>query len=309
MTAVQTLTRDVERLARQEGASLVGFGNIERWDNASPHVHPRSILPVTRSVIAIGLPQSRGSLMAIEEGTYWQAYNVDNYWYLNDVEAPRIIRRLVLYLEERGHTAISVHNPFHHDQGQKLRPEHATGPDGIVSLRMIGVCCGLGELGHHKMLLTPQYGPRQRVFAVFTDAELEPTPLFKGKICDDCRLCAKECEANAIGEERSVEIQVEDHTYRHAPLDTKACGFVHPGNAPEFSPFWKGTEKPGEQPDYHRALSERFHTLGICAGRGCIRSCLDHLEKTGRIETKFNAPLIDKPRWKLAPATPKIETD
>ena len=302
-----SLTQEVEQLARHEGASLVGFGNIERWVNAPPEVHPRSILPVTRSVIAIGLPQSRGAFMAIEEGTYWQAYNVDNYWYLNDVEAPRILRQIVLYLEERGHTAISVHNPFFHNQGQKLRPEHATGPDGIVSLRMVGVCCGLGELGHSKVLLTPEYGPRQRVFAVFTDAELMPTPLFKGEICDGCQECVRECEAKAIGSERSVEIQVEDCTYCHAPLDTQACGYVHPGNAPEWSPFWKGNEKPGERPDYHRSIYERFSHLGICAGRSCIRSCLDHLEKTGRIGTQFNTPLITKPRWKVVPVKPDDE--
>lgn len=301
MSSVHEFTREVRSVAMESGASLVGFANIERYDNAPPEVHPRSILPVTRSIIAVALPQSRGALMAIEEGCYWQAYNVDNYWYMNDVEAPRLLRRIVLYLEERGHTAISVHNPFSHAMGQKLRPEHATGPDGIVSLRMVGVACGLGELGRHKLLLTPEYGPRQRVFAVFTDAELEPTPLFKGKICDDCGLCSRECEAHAIGTERSIEIKIEDRTYRHAPLDVKACGFVHPGNAPEYSPFWTGREKPGERPGYHQGMLNRFHTLGICAGRGCLRSCLDHLEKTGRIKTKFNQPLISKPRWHVKP--------
>ena len=296
-----SLTRDIEQLARDAGASLVGFGNIERWDNATPEVHPRSILPITRSVVAIGLPQSRGSLMAIEEGSYWQAYNVDSYWYLNEVEAPRILRRIFMYLEERGHTAIPIHNPFFHNEGQKLRPEHATGPDGIVSLRMVGVCCGLGELGHHKLLLTPQYGPRQRIFAVFTDAELTPTPLFKDKICDDCHQCVKECEPGAIPTERTVKLQVEDCTYSHAPLTEQPCYFAHPGNAPEYSPFWKGTEKPGERPQYHRSMQQRFNHLGICAGRGCIRSCLDHLEKTSRISANFNEPLISKPRWKVKP--------
>ena len=300
-----TLTQEIENIARREGASLVGFGNIERWDNAPAEAHPHSILPITRSVMAIALPQSRGALMAIEEGSYWQAYNVDSYWYLNEVEAPRIIRQVVMHLEERGHTAISVHNPFFHNKGQKLRPEHATGPDGIVSLRMIGVCCGLGELGRSKIFLSPQFGPRQRIFAVFTDAELTPTPLFEGKVCDDCRLCETECQANAIGKERCIEIKVEDCIYSHAPLDNDACNVVHPGTTPEWSPFWTGKEKPGERPDYHNSLMTRFGHLGICAGRSCIRSCLDHLEKTGRIQAKFNTPLITKPRWVVKP----IESD
>jgi len=299
------LTKEIEKIARSAGASLVGFGNVGRWDNAPPEANPRCILPITESIVAIAMPQSRGALMAVEEGTYWQAYNVDSYWYLNDVEAPRVLRKIVLHLESRGHTAISVHNPFFHNQGRKLRPEHATGPDGIVSSRMLGVCCGLGELGMSKLLLTPQFGPRQRVFAVFTDAFFVPTPLFTGRICDECRLCASECEAGAIGYERSVKLSVEGREFSHAPLDTGACGRVHPGSAPEWSPFWKGTEKPGEQPNYHKCISERFNHLGICAGRSCIRSCLDHLEKTGRIETKFNAPLIDKPRWKIAPVRPQ----
>ena len=301
MKSTKTLSNEIEELAKKEGASLVGFGNIERWDNAAPEVHPRSILPITRSVVAIALPQSRGSLMAIEEGTYWQAYNVDSYWYLNEVEAPRILRQLVLYLEEQGHTAIPIHNPFNHNMGQKLRPEHATGPDGIVSLRMIGVCCGLGELGFNKIFLTPQYGPRQRIFAVFTDAELEPTPLFKGKVCDECKACVRECEAKAIGEERTVKLKVEDCTYSHAPLDTRACNVVHPGTTPEWSPFWQGTEKPGERPKYHKEIYDRFFHLGICAGRSCIRSCMDHLEKTKRIDAQFNSPLISKERWKVKP--------
>jgi ferredoxin len=166
---------------------------------------------------------------------------------------------------------------------------------------MIGVCCGLGELGMHKLLLTPQYGPRQRIFAVFTDADLEPTPLFTGKICDECGLCVKECLANAIGDKRTEKIQVEDQTYCHATLDTASCFTVHTGRAPEWSPFWKGTEQPGELPLYHEKMYKRFSHFSSCAGRGCIRSCLNHLEKTGKIERTFNTPIISKPRWKIKP--------
>lgn len=308
MAKNSSLTSAVEQLARNEGASLVGFGNIERWENAPPEVHPHSILPITRSVIAIGMPQSRGALMGIEEGTYWQAYNVDNYYLLNDVEGPRLLGKIVLYLEELGHTAISVHNPFFHNQGQKLRPEHATGPDAIVSLRMVGVCCGLGELGHSKMFLSPEYGPRQRIFAVFTDAELVPTPLFKGEICDGCLACVKDCEGNAIGNERSIKVEIDGHTYSHAPIDDAACVRAHVGSTPELSPFWKGTEKPGEIPDYHRNIRDRYSHLSICGARSCIRSCMDHLEKTKRIDAQFNAPFISKPRWKINPVKMNNET-
>ncbi len=301
-------TEKVRKVALESGASLVGFAPISRFDNAPPEFNPRTIFPQTKSVIAIALPQERGALKTIEEGTYWQAYNVDNYYFLNDIESARILRQIILFMEKDGFTGVPVHNPFFHNRGQKLRDDQPVGPDGMVSLRVVGVACGLGELGHNKMLLTPEFGPRQRVFAVFTDAELEPTPLFKGKICDGCLACVRECEANAIGKRREIKVKIEDCEYCHAALDITACGHVHPGREPQYSPFWKGDEAEGQLPSYHKAIWDRFGHLAICAGRGCIRSCLDHLEKTGKIGAKFMTPMIQRERWKVKPVTMKQTT-
>lgn len=293
------LTEFVRRVAVEAGADLVGFAPVSRFENAPPELHPRTIFPQTRTVIAVATRQARGTLKAVEEGTYWQAYNCDSYWYLNEVLAPQILRRVVMSLEEHGHTSVPVHNPFHSHSGRSIREDQPAGPDGMVSLRVIGVAAGLGELGHAKLLLTPQFGPRQRVFAVFTDAELEPTPLFTGRVCDGCLACVRECEACAIGESRDVKVVIEGIEYAHAPLDTQACGRVHSGSDPRFSPFWNGTEPEGQSPSYNQFLTHRFRHLGICVGRGCLRACLDHLEKTGRIAARFETPLIERPRWKL----------
>jgi len=294
-----SLTERIAQVARDAGADLVGFAPIERFDEAPPQFHPATIFPQTRTVIAVAVRHERGALKAVEEGTYWQAYNCDNYWFLNEVLAPMLLRRIVLALEEEGHTSVPVHNPFHPHVGRQVRPDQPFGPDGMVSLRVIGVAAGLGELGHSKLLLTPQFGPRQRVFAVFTDAELEPTPLFEGSICDGCQSCARECEAGAIGRERSETFRVGGKEFAHAPFDPRACAKVHRGDDPRFSPFWNGTEPEGEQPTYSRFLLHRFRHLGICVGRGCLRACLDHLEKTGRIQRTYRTPFIERERWKL----------
>ena len=294
---MEPLTHRVATAAIDTGADLVGFAPISRFENAPPCEHPRTIFPQTRTVIAVAVRQLRGTLKAVEEGTYWQAYNCDSYWYLNEILAPKILRHIVTELEREGWTSVPVHNPFHAHTGRKLRDDQPAGPDGIVSLRVVGVAAGLGELGHSKLLLTPQFGPRQRVFAVLTDAELEPTPLFTGNICDGCKSCARGCQAGAIGESREVKINIDGNEYSHAPLDTKACAHVHCGNDKRFSPFWKGTEPEGQRPSYHEFLSNRFRHLAICVGRGCLRACLDHLEKAGRIQEKFKTPLIDRERW------------
>ena len=292
-----TLSERVRHVATEAGADLIGFAPISRFGNAPPLLHPHTIFPPTRTVIAVAVRQPRGALKAAEDGTYWQAYNCDSYWYLNEVIAPKILRAVCLFLEEWGYTSVPVHNPFHPHSGRKIRDDQAAGPDGMISLRVIGVAAGLGELGHSKLLLTPQFGPRQRCFAVFTDAALEPTPLFEGQICDGCQLCVRGCQAGAIGKERDVTIRIGGREFAHAPLDAKACGVVHRGDDPRFSPFWNGTEKPGESPSYSRFCRDRFRHLSICVARGCIRSCLDHLEKTGRIEAQFRTPLIERERW------------
>ncbi len=300
-----SLTQGVREAALEAGADLVGFAPISRFDEAPPELHPHTIFPQARTVVAVAVRQLRGALKAVEEGTYWQAYNCDSYWYLNEIAAPQILRRIVLLLESKGHTSVPVHNPFRPHTGRTIRQDQPAGPDGFVSLRVIGVAAGLGELGHSKVLLTPQFGPRQRVFAVFTDAELEPTPLFTGSICDGCLSCVRECEACAIGQTRDRTLAIEGHQYAHAPLDAAACAHVHRGDDPRFSPFWNGTEAEGQQPNYSRFLQHRFRHLAICVGRGCVRACLDHLEKTGRIEASFTEPLIARERWKLNEPPPK----
>jgi ferredoxin len=295
-----SLTDEVRRVALENGADLVGFAPIERFENAPPELHPRTIFPQTRTVAAVALRHPRGALKAIEEGCYWQAYNCDGYWYLNEILAPRVLRAIVMFLEDRGYTSVPVHNPFQPRAGRPVREGEALGPDGMVSLRVIGVAAGLGELGHSKLLLTPQFGPRQRVFAVFTDAELDPTPLFTGRLCDGCLSCVRECEAGAIGKSRECSFSIEGHTFAHAPFDARACVPVHRGDDPRFSPFHTGSETPGQPTKYQKFCMDRFRHLSICGGRGCVRACLDHLEKTGKISAKFRTPFIERPRWKLS---------
>ncbi len=297
-----SLTERVREAAARAGADLVGFAPVSRFEGAPAEVHPTTIFPQTRTAIAVAVRQPRGTLKAAEEGTYFQAYVADAYWYLNEVLAPQILRAVTMLLEEERYTSVPVHNPFYPHQGRKLREEQPAGPDGIVSLRLVGVAAGLGELGHSKVLLTPQFGPRQRVFAVLTEAELEPTPLFTGRICDGCLSCVRECEASAIGEERSIRIRVEGREYAHAQLDAEKCMVVHWGTKPPYSPFWMGDEPEGEEPGYHTWLKHRFRHFSVCVGRGCLRACLDHLEKAGSIEARFETPLIERERYRLGEA-------
>jgi len=290
------LTSDVKRVAREAGADLVGIAPISRFDSSPAELHPRTIFGKTESVIALGCRMLRGALKTVEEGNYWQAYNCDSYQYLNEILAPHMLRKIILFLEDHGYTSVPIHNPFSAHEGRPVRPG-GTRPDGMLSLRVVGCAAGLGELGLSKLLLTPQFGPRQRIFAMLTDAVLDPDPLLAGSVCDNCGECVRACPSGAIPKERGVEIEIEGRKFSHGLLDCEKCRYPHIGWDPRYSPFLTKESSPENPPEYYKFLDHRFRHHTICVGRGCIRKCMDHLERTGRIERRYRTPMVDGDQW------------
>ncbi|MFN2229693.1 MAG: hypothetical protein ACK2VA_07985 [Anaerolineae bacterium] len=74
---------------------------------------------------------------------------------------------------------------------------HSPGP---FSHRHAATRAGLGEFGYNNIVVTPQFGPRQRFNSIITEAKLEPSPLLEKPVClrDACMLCQKACYMGAI---------------------------------------------------------------------------------------------------------------
>jgi len=161
-----------------------------------------------------------------------------------------------------------------------------------------------------------------------------------GSICDRCMACVYNCPSNAIPhiKERKIEsVVIEGVKYEWAAVDVgKCCLSVHGGDK-RVSPFlakdFPGLmfdarkQKMSEEEAYKfcwtlstrkfrktkefpsgyivegHAMLQKWGVGGsynLCAGRGCIRSCMDHLEKTNRIKQTFrNGSFIKRPRWLL----------
>jgi len=65
----------------------------------------------------------------------------------------------------------------------------------------IAIDAGLGQLGRHGLLITPEFGTRVRLLKVFTDLPLVPDkPIDFGvtQFCRGCKMCAEACEVDAI---------------------------------------------------------------------------------------------------------------
>lgn len=55
------------------------------------------------------------------------------------------------------------------------------------------------------MVLTPQFGPRQRFISIVTNAPIEPDPVYNGKICKRCFKCVEVCPVKAISKTEGIE--------------------------------------------------------------------------------------------------------
>jgi len=70
---------------------------------------------------------------------------------------------------------------------------------GGIFVKDSGVLAGLGSIGKNNLLVTPEYGPRVRVWALLFDAALRPTGPVIYDPCDGCdEPCRKACPRNAF---------------------------------------------------------------------------------------------------------------
>ncbi|HNV21694.1 MAG TPA: hypothetical protein PKM22_08595, partial [Candidatus Hydrogenedentes bacterium] len=252
-----TLTASrVKEFALSQGLDLVGIANIERFDGAPERMHPAAILPGARSVVVVARRILRGNWRGIEEGAYWPNYTYFGYHgLLNSFFIPKGVYETACFIEDHGWEAVPYYPgvPEAQPPAEPVRPG-AVAPDVHLAIRIAGVAAGLGEIGWSKVFLTRRFGPRVRLAAIITDAELEPDPLPEpGSVCDRCMACVQGCP-DAIPHKldgKTVSIQIEDKTYEWADVHMGRCTLCCHGGDPRVSPFIHKTF-PGYEFDVSR---------------------------------------------------------
>lgn len=312
--------KEVKEKAKALGADVVGIAPIERWEGAPIQMDPRQIMPEARSVIAMGFRVMRGSLRGIEEGTFFSNYSSMGYGGLTYLYIPMVVINLSKFIEDHGYEAI----PYGHqsdwraiDNEGNLKPHYSrpvapgrAHPDVMVHLRIAGFLAGLGEIGYSKLLLTPEFGPRQRIGIVITEAELEPDPIYEGPpLCDRCMACVKECPGNAISATKTVRVTLAGHEVEWGELDCKACDIAFRGGRPVdlneddsfledyFTPMYGYKIKPSHITPFYKKPPNLYNTGQAICGARCMRACMIHLEAKGVLKNKFEKPFRRRKPW------------
>ncbi len=324
-------SQSLKEFAASLGVDKVAVANIERFKDAPPDLDPLNMMPRAKSVVTFAQRIIRGCYRGIDEGTHWPSYQVFGYSGLNGLIG-KTVYRLSRFIESHGYEAMCAPTSASLREFGPRGPSPAPGkpPREItMSSRIACVMAGLGEMGWSKVFLTEEFGPRQRVGVILTEAELEPDPIRVNKICDRCKLCCKECPGDALPRDKSVAIDAEGQEVRWSDIDLGKCKLTHFGlnrkTAPHFVKRFPGVYMPiAEQevtwleawdlgyaifpkvPTY-KALSQ--HPVPICGARGCIVACMKHLEKKGVVKNKFKGTPVfsEKKPWALPERPEHVE--
>jgi epoxyqueuosine reductase len=187
-----------------QGADLVGFGSVQHLEGAPEIMQPRRYLPDAQSMIAIGLHINEASCDLIErsvhDGELPASYHSYQLFTLSGVnpQLDTIAFQGARFLEKLGYRAYPF--PANMPHISKPSEEYSGGP-GDISHRHVAVACGLGHIGWHNLLITPQFGTRQKLTTIVTNGPLKPDPMCEGPLCDpdQCGFqCARACPTAAI---------------------------------------------------------------------------------------------------------------
>jgi epoxyqueuosine reductase QueG len=97
---------------------------------------------------------------------------------------------------------------------------------GVSNYVVMARDAGLGWIGRFGLLITPEFGPRQRLSVIFTNIENLPqsydnTHSWIERYCQNCELCTRSCPGNAI-----LEAPIVRKSGQHTHIDNKNC-FPH----------------------------------------------------------------------------------
>lgn len=220
----KALTKKVKDMAYALGADMVGIAPVSRFDGQPHMLHPRAHLPEARSVICFGIHHPDASVEWCGEPNpnYPEAFQIGMIPKLDTM-----CYHIAKMLEAEGYPTIAqpCTTYWRHRKYKDIPYEHAATFSHMAAF----VACGLGEYGYHGMVLSPEYGPRERIISIITSAELEPDPLYRGPaLCDGCKMCARMCIGKNYDEEKLndpkfIEFEIEGKKFRYPNINRWRC--------------------------------------------------------------------------------------
>lgn len=193
-------SNQIKNIAFSLGADLCGIAGMDRFDDAPRGYHPCDVLPSCQSVISFACRFPAGVLACKSAVPYTRVRNSIT------AKMDAIALDLCIELDKKGVAAIPI--PTNESQWDNTTERWRS----IVSQKHIAQAAGLGTIGRHSLLITPQFGSMVWLGAVLTEANLEPDAVLE-RICNDCNLCVGTCPVNALERQEIDQQRCWDYAF------------------------------------------------------------------------------------------------
>lgn len=197
------LETELNRLLDDVEVDEIGVICLQDYRNTPAWQQARDMLPGTKSIIVLAVEIFPEVVKYLTSKKQVGELAMRDLFKRNervisghiDWEAYKIVRRL----HNLGFSALSL------PAGDA--PYDSRFIEGAFSYKHVAQAAGLGNIGWHSMLITPEYGARVRLALVLTDAPFKPRTLEAGKLpCIKCGgACIKICPVKAISKPRKGE--------------------------------------------------------------------------------------------------------
>jgi len=180
----------------------VGIASLAEWKGTKLEETALRLLPQTRSVVVLAMEVYSEILDLTSPGRTTGAASTND---LLDRNADFLAGRLTKAAYDVAKASRSA--------GLKALPLPAAGCpldtrflEAVFSYKHAGQAAGLGKIGWHSLLITPEFGPRVRLSCCLTEAALEPTNTNMIVECAGCGICLENCPAGALAEPQDGEL-------------------------------------------------------------------------------------------------------
>ena len=167
------------------GADLCGIASVDRFEDAPKGYHPLDVWSECKSVISFGCRFPVGALTCKTPVVYTRIRN--------SITPKMDVMALNFCIEMEKLGVMCVPIPTNESEWDKNTERWRS----IISQKHAAQAAGLGTIGRHSLLITPEFGSMIWLGSVLCNQELEPDAL-KENICNNCNLCVEVCPVNAL---------------------------------------------------------------------------------------------------------------
>ena len=207
-------SREVKQIAYSLGAELCGIAGLDRFSGAPEGYHPRDVWPGCQSVISFACRFPAATAACGSAAAYTRVRNSIT------AKMDAIALDLCIELEKQGVQCVPI--PANESQWDEKTGRWRS----IVSQKHAAQAAGLGTIGRHSLLITPELGSMVWLGCVLCGAELEPDPM-REPVCDDCGKCVEVCPAYALDGEELAQQACWDYAFGDDP-EKRVCRDVCP---------------------------------------------------------------------------------